>query len=339
MTHRNLRIVDQSGIADEPIEHGREGNLHALRRAALFVRRDALNPLIREKALEITAGVRGHDFAGERTALYEWVRDSITYRRDPKLLGDKVQSPVYTLTHKINNQLTGDCLDKSSLLCAFLASIGHEPKFEVLAQVAHADGAFDHVYVNDGGEALDTTPENKEEGFEAAGVERRFFPVFTKAQAGDLAGIGSFFKKILPAAAFVGVSLVPGGAPFAGAAAGAVGNLTAGGGGKAPKLKDSDIASIIDQATAAVKSGSDPETVKTQVAQYENMAGGGAMTVQATLNFNKAYDAAKAKGVLAGGNVLDTGASAVGASSQTVAGFPVQYLLIGGVVLFFLMRK
>lgn|GEM_PF-4952266 len=192
--HTNLRTIDEHGhVQDVPQPHGLEGNLNSLRRAAAYVRMAALNTQVRALALAITRDVAGHDFDGERAALHAWVRDHITHRRDPRGLGEKIQHPLYTLRKDVR---TGDCLDKSAVLAALLAALGHVPAFAVLMEREHAGGGFDHVYVSDDGVALDADVESAPPGWEGQGITRKLFPIFTPAQADELAGIGKFFKKL-----------------------------------------------------------------------------------------------------------------------------------------------
>lgn len=94
--------------------------------------------VIRRAALQICMGTQGHDPGAEIAALFEFCRDSILYRSDP-FDTERVQDPCQTLA-----LLSGDCDDKTVLLAALLASLGHLPRFVVQSQ----DGQFfDHVYV------------------------------------------------------------------------------------------------------------------------------------------------------------------------------------------------
>lgn len=95
--------------------------------------------VVRHLALQLVAGLRPKDYAGEVRALHRYVRDVIRYVRD--IVGvETVQTPERTLE---NGQ--GDCDDKSTLLAALLQSIGHPARFEA---VGFAPDRFSHVLVS-----------------------------------------------------------------------------------------------------------------------------------------------------------------------------------------------
>jgi len=111
---------------------------------------------VREAAIRIVrqAGVAGHDFAGELTAVFNYVRDRIRFTRDPAGV-ELLQTPRYTLENGF-----GDCDDKSTLLVALLRAIGTPAtlKFRAVGETA---AGYSHVYpvANYAGReiALDTT--------------------------------------------------------------------------------------------------------------------------------------------------------------------------------------
>lgn len=74
----------------------------------------------------------------EVNAIFESVRDGIRYVRD--VLGvETIHTP-----DKVLETQTGDCDDKSTLLCAMLESIGYQTRFVVAAYTL--PGHFEHVY-------------------------------------------------------------------------------------------------------------------------------------------------------------------------------------------------
>lgn len=100
---------------------------------------------VRHTALRIleSAGAAGHDPRAELQALYQFVRDRITFRAD--IAGvETLQSPRYTLTAR-----AGDCDDKAVLLAALARAVGipAELAFRVVALNRATPGAFSHVYV------------------------------------------------------------------------------------------------------------------------------------------------------------------------------------------------
>ena len=97
-------------------------------------------------------------------ALYVWVRDNVRYVRDP-INTELLQTPARTLKNK-----TGDCDDKTTLLAALLASIGHPStlKFRVIG--TEKQNHYSHVYLvarlNKKDVALDPTPSGMAMGWE-----------------------------------------------------------------------------------------------------------------------------------------------------------------------------
>jgi len=79
------------------------------------------------------------DYAGEVAALHAYVRDQVRYVRDIDGV-ETLQTPEQTL-----NLGQGDCDDKSTLLAAMLASLGHKARFEA---VGFQPGRYSHVFVS-----------------------------------------------------------------------------------------------------------------------------------------------------------------------------------------------
>jgi len=95
---------------------------------------------VRSKAIELTRGLKQKDFAGEAKACLEFCRDDIRYVRDI-LHVETLHTPEWVL--KIG---AGDCDDKSILLGAMLASIGHPVRF---IAAAFFPGQYSHVWTQD----------------------------------------------------------------------------------------------------------------------------------------------------------------------------------------------
>jgi hypothetical protein len=120
------------------LSDGQRGTWQTIDAMVKLCHEAVLDEQVRQAALAICAPVAGHDFDGEVRRLYEWVRDNVTFRRDP-LNVERVQTPINTLNFK-----TGDCDDQALLLAALLSSLGHPCQFIVQA----ADGETpDHVYL------------------------------------------------------------------------------------------------------------------------------------------------------------------------------------------------
>lgn len=94
---------------------------------------------VRQLATRIleAAGVPSKDEIGEVAALYTWVCQNITYRKDPHGL-ELVQSPRRTLEER-----AGDCDDIGTLLGALLGSVGYPVRFCTCG--AHPE-AQEHVW-------------------------------------------------------------------------------------------------------------------------------------------------------------------------------------------------
>jgi transglutaminase-like putative cysteine protease len=97
------------------------------------------DPMIRDTAISLVAGLRPRDWSGEARAIYEYVRDRIRYVGDVSGV-ETLQTPPVTMELE-----AGDCDDKSTLLAALLESINHPTRF--VATGYRAPQSFSHVYV------------------------------------------------------------------------------------------------------------------------------------------------------------------------------------------------
>lgn len=140
---------------------------------AALVRRDAGDEWLRRFALSLVGGCRGHDFECELDSLFRFVRDRVSYRRDPILI-ERVQDARRTLELG-----SGDCDDKVVLLATLLATLGHRSRFVV---IGYRPGAFHHVYleaiVRGRALALDPTNERAEVGWEPRAISRATYEIF-----------------------------------------------------------------------------------------------------------------------------------------------------------------
>jgi transglutaminase-like putative cysteine protease len=118
----------------------------------------------RQAAERIVRNVPSQDTAGEIRALFEFVKDRITYRKHP-INQQRVQDCRRTLELR-----SGDCVSKSVCLATLLATLGYESRF--IAQSPDGEN-FTHVYVEvltDSGQwqALDPVAENQPMGWTQA---------------------------------------------------------------------------------------------------------------------------------------------------------------------------
>lgn len=115
------------------------GTHATLKIMAGLVKQFKRDPMIRDTAIALTAGLPPRDWAGQARLLYEYVRDRIRYTRD--VLGvETIQTPPVTMELE-----AGDCDDKSTLLATLLQSIGHPARF--VATGYRAPHSFSHVYI------------------------------------------------------------------------------------------------------------------------------------------------------------------------------------------------
>lgn len=115
---------------------GAEGVRQTLRVMSALVKGGKKSPPIRQKALELTQGLRQKDRLGEIKALWAFVKNNIRYVRDIRGV-ETVHTP-----EQILRQESGDCDDKSLLLAALLESIGHPTAFWAIGTTP---GKFSHV--------------------------------------------------------------------------------------------------------------------------------------------------------------------------------------------------
>jgi len=158
-----------------PLQRGWPGTKQTLEVMAQIVRRDHGDPVIRALAERIVERCGGHDFQCQIRALHQFVRDQITFRRDPVDI-ERVQDSRRVLQSRV-----GDCDDKSVLLCSLLGSLGHRTRFGLCS---NKPGDFSHVFVEclgpGGWITLDPTPENYRAGQRAHARYYGNFAIFGK---------------------------------------------------------------------------------------------------------------------------------------------------------------
>lgn len=104
---------------------------------AELARRGSESAMVRAQAVALTRGLRQKDYMAEARAVHGWVRDHVRYVRDV--------AGVETLhtAERLLIDRAGDCDDKSILIAALLASIGHRVRF---VAVGFGPRGFAHVY-------------------------------------------------------------------------------------------------------------------------------------------------------------------------------------------------
>jgi transglutaminase-like putative cysteine protease len=126
--------------------------------------------------------------------LYEWVRDRVTFRRDP-VEQERVQDTLRTA--KLFR--TGDCDDKTVCLAGLLGALGHRSRFVVIGTPQQFSHVFLEVQTRGGWVALDPTPERYQAGQRVSGApsEARY----------EIYGTGAHNEQILAAAVAVGIAI------------------------------------------------------------------------------------------------------------------------------------
>lgn len=172
------------------LQPGFEGTRQTLAAMAELVRQDSRDPRIRALAHRLIESCNGHEFECEATRLFEFVRDAITFRKDP-VGQERVAGAPETLANRV-----GDCDDKVVLLGSLLGASGHRSRFVVIGTDPQN---FAHVYLEAqtqrGWLPLDPTPEQSQAGWEAQGFERWTYEVFPRGGGmpyvnGGFSGLG-----------------------------------------------------------------------------------------------------------------------------------------------------
>lgn len=123
-------------LANAP--NGRAAPFHTVRVMRQLVAEGKADPLVLRTAVALIVGVPTRDQRGEVAAIFDYVRGSVRYVRDPVGL-ESVADPATVL-----RRMVGDCDDKSTLLAAMLESVGYPCRF---VMAGYDGGDFSHVYL------------------------------------------------------------------------------------------------------------------------------------------------------------------------------------------------
>lgn len=130
LTNRPSKVIEQ--------RPGTAGVAQTLDLMSALVKEYKKNPVIRELAVNLCAGLKQKDFRGEIARIHSFVKNQIRYIKDVHGV-ETLQTPLVTL--EIG---AGDCDDKSSLCASLLESIGHPTRFVAMGFLP---GSYSHVTV------------------------------------------------------------------------------------------------------------------------------------------------------------------------------------------------
>jgi hypothetical protein len=162
------RAMDGPSVTTVPLPNGDAGTRKTLANMQRLVDSGSRDLVVRETAIRAiqSAGVSPHNVAGQIDALFEYVRDQVSFINDP--VGTEwVQAPRYTLQVR-----GGDCDDRAVLLASLLRAIGVASSFKAVAADPRNPESFSHVYLMVGGRALDPTYEQNRLGTEPPFIAR-----------------------------------------------------------------------------------------------------------------------------------------------------------------------
>lgn len=168
-------VVDSK--QEHEIGHGDRAIENTVQHMARVIDLSSKNPLVREWARTILAGVIVNQKYDEAQAIHNFVRDHIRYTRDP-YGWEYIQTPP-VLLGGIEDYLKrraarpiGDCDDMTVLSLSLMKSVG----FPVVIKTVGYNGKYSHVYgmvyVNGQWIVTDTVRPDKWFGWEAPNITR-----------------------------------------------------------------------------------------------------------------------------------------------------------------------
>ena len=141
---------DLPKVLESKLRNGKKGNLQTIEIMKAVARGRSGHPAIRKLAVDILDQyqVASQDHFTESIAIGNWVKDNITYVKDPDAI-EYLQDPL-TIIENINTRGNGrgDCDDMSCFCAALLLSIGHQPYFKAV-RYDKKWGNYNHIYVVD----------------------------------------------------------------------------------------------------------------------------------------------------------------------------------------------
>lgn len=151
---------------------GFKGTERTIQHMRKLVDEGKLDPLVVLTAQRIVKGVDRRDYPAQARAIFNFVKDGVSYVRDPVDV-EVVKSPGLTLKTR-----TGDCDDQAVLFSALAESVGIRSAFKAIKADPRYPGEFTHVYSlvmlpGKGWVPADTIVPRAQLGWEAPGYEAR----------------------------------------------------------------------------------------------------------------------------------------------------------------------
>lgn len=155
-----------------------------------------LNPLVRRTAANVieSAGVAPRDQRGEAEALFEFVRSSLRYTRDPVGI-----EQLTTAEGLIRDHHDADCDEYVTLLCALCMAVGIKCRLVVARKGSR--GPWQHIYaqlaINGQWVSADATHPYNPLGWTPRSGDARIIPLTGNFEEQDLGIIGDIVGGIL----------------------------------------------------------------------------------------------------------------------------------------------
>ena len=167
----------QASLHEAEIGYGDSAIEQTVQKMAQIIRLSSKNPLVREWARTILAGIQVNQRYDEAQAIHNFVRDHVRYTRDPHGW-EYIQTPPVILSgirEYLRNRAArpiGDCDDMTVLSLSLMRAVG----FPVIIKTVAYGKRFSHVYgmvfVDGKWIITDTVRPDKWFGWEAPGVTR-----------------------------------------------------------------------------------------------------------------------------------------------------------------------
>lgn len=147
-------------LAAYPLAHGETGTKQTVAVIRELVRDGRMNSVVRRTAEEVlrASGIAERDALGEIRALFEFVRSSLRYTRDPINVEQVTTAEGLILDHS-----HGDCDDFVVLLGSLLEAVGHPVRLKIVRKAER--GPWRHIYLEVfvSGRWLPADPTNKKQ--------------------------------------------------------------------------------------------------------------------------------------------------------------------------------